>query len=409
MIRAPSAFPHARHPQTNGAPMNEQQPSPFENAATEPFANVETNPFATPSPAPAAAAPEPVATFAGRTPRKTAAVRAGIIVGTGLLVVVGAAVAMGASPSPASSGTGNQPQAQPGGNGNGNGNGFGRSFGGPFGQFLPGGPNGKPFRDGGPGFKDGREFGKITVTAISGDSVSLATEDGWTRTITVTSTTKITKGGAAATLTDLKVGDVVRFGQTRNADGSFTITALEIVQPQVAGTVTAVGSDTITITLRDGTSQTLKTSASTTYHLEDGTGTRADVSVGATIVATGEKASDGSLDASSVWVRLPHVVGTVTSTTSSSVTIKRPDGTTLTIHVDANTTIRVAGVDSAKLSDLKTGMIVVAEGTQRSDGSIDARAIGAGQPGKLKGLGHDKQDDTPDASPAPNASGSSNG
>ena len=36
---------------------------------------------------------------------------------------------------------------------------------------------------GGPGF--GRGMGGVTITAISGNSISLATEDGWTRTITV--------------------------------------------------------------------------------------------------------------------------------------------------------------------------------------------------------------------------------
>ena len=55
-------------------------------------------------------------------------------------------------------------------------------------------------------------------------------------------------------------------------------------------------------------------------------------------------------------------------------------------------------------------MIVVAEGTQRADGSIDARAIGAGQPGTFRGLGHDKHlNPTPDASAAPSASGSTTG
>ena len=332
--------------------MNDQNPFSVEPAPTEPFAGLEGSPSAgqTPAEGRAPAAAAAAVSFAGKTPRKTAALRAGIVVGTGLLVVVGAAVAMGASPSPAPSGTGGDPQTQPGGNGNG----FGHTFGGPFGQLLPGDPgaNGKGLGRDGFGFNNGRGFGQISVTAINGNSVSLATEDGWTRTITVTSTTKITKGGAAATLADLDVGDVVRFRQTRNSDGTWTITAIEIVQPHVAGTVTAVSTDTITITLRDGTTGTIHTTGSTTYHVENGDGTRSDVTVGSTIVATGEKAADGSLNAGSIWIRLPHVVGTVTATTSSTITISRPDGTSLTIHVGSGTAIRVAGVDSASLSDI---------------------------------------------------------
>ena len=390
------------------------QPRP---APSEPVAPAEatlTDPFPTAQPHVSAdGAALPAATFTGRTPRKTGAVRAGVIVGTGLLVAIGAAVAMGASPAPSSSG--GSPQAVPsqgnGNHGNGNqGNGRFGPFGG-FGGFGPpgaGGP-GKPF--GGPGAVAGRGFGDIKVTAVSGSSVSLATDDGWTRTITVTGTTTITKGGAAATLADLAVGDSVRLSQTRNADGTYTIKAIAIVLPQVAGTVTAVGTDTITITLRDGTSQTIRTNGSTAYHLEQADGKRSDVSVGSAIVATGEKAADGSLTASSVWVRLPHVAGTVTAIDGSTITISRRDGTTVTIHAGSATTIRVAGVDNAKLSDITTGMVIAVEGTQRADGSIDARAIGAGKLGKPgKGPGHDRQPGgAPDGSPAPNASSGTTG
>jgi hypothetical protein len=383
--------------------MNDQHPpTPIGTSPVDRFNRPAADPFPEAGGAPARPGG---ATFSGRTPRRTAAIRAGVVVGTGLLVVIGAAVAMGASPS-ASPSSGGQPRTQPGpGGANGNGHGFG-----PFGHLLPGGPDGGAFPGGGPGWKDGRGLGRVSVTKISGDSVSLATEDGWTRTITVTGTTKITKGGVAATLADLAVGDVIRFGQTRNGDGTWTITAIDIVQPQVAGTVTAVGSDTITIALRDGTSRTIRTNGSTAYHLERSDATRADVTVGAAILATGEKASDGSLAASSVWVRLPHVVGTVTGTTTDTITLSRRDGTSVTIHVGAGTAIRVAGVDSATLSDIKTGMVVVVEGTQRADGSLDARAIGAGDRGKGKGLGHDRQPGlAPDASPAPAASSGSEG
>ena len=366
-------------------------------------------------PFPAGAAPDdfagtPAATFTGRTPRKTAAVRAGMIVGTGLLIAIGAAAAMGASPTPSSS-SGASPQTVPGkgGGGPGAGQGGGRfdPFG-AFGGFGPLGPGGPGKALGGPGAMAGHGFGQIKVTAVAGSSISLATDDGWTRTITVSSTTTITKGGAAATLADLAVGDSVRLAQTRNADGTYTITAIAIVLPQVAGTVTAVDTDSITITLRDGTTQAIRTNGSTTYHLDEADGKRADVTVGAAIVATGEKAADGSLTASSVWVRSPRVAGTVTAISGSTITLSRRDGTTVTIHVAAGTTIRVAGVGNAKLSDISTGMVIAVEGTQRADGSIDARAIGAGKLGK--GLGRDWQPGgVPKGSPAPNASGGTTG
>lgn len=346
----------------------------------------------------------PAASFIGRTARKSEAVRAGMIVGTGLVVALGAAVAMGASPSATpSSAAGGQTQSQPA-----IGTGAGPAApGGPGFEFGPGG------RKGGPGRGDGRGFGQISVTAASGSSLSLATADGWTRTIAVTDATKVTKGGAAAARTDITVGDAIRFSQTPNADGTFTITAIEIVQPHVAGTVTAVAADSLTITLRDGTSQTIKTTESTTYHVERADGTRADITVGAAIVATGEKATDGSLTAGSVWVRLPHVMGTVTGTTGDTITITAGDGSTVTVHVGSGTTFRVAGVDTATIADVKAGMRIVVEGTKRTDGSIDATEIGAGDMGdRDKGLGrwHDGPPDAdPDASPAPDASAGTEG
>ena len=113
--------------------------------------------------------------------------------------------------------------------------------------------------------------------------------------------------------------------------------------------MTAVGADTITITLRDGTSQTISTTSGTTYRAGKTAGTRADVTVGTVIVATGEKAADGSLTATSVNVRLPHVRGSVTATTADTITITRRDRTTVTIHVDSDTTFQVPGVAAATL------------------------------------------------------------
>ncbi len=370
------------------------------------------------------------AAFGGRTPSRFPAVRAGIILGCALVVAVGTAVVMGASPgSPDPSAQGGaQPSAAPsaapnqgngqGNQGNGRGNGGpsfgGRPFGafGPFGPLLPipfgGGPAAGPFAGGGPGNGNrfgGIGFGTVTVTAISGDQLTLATDDGWTRTITVTSDTKVTKGGQAAALGDIRVGDEIRFTEAKNADGSWTITNVAIVEPQVAGTVTAVGDDTITIAGRDGTSQTIHTNGSTTYHRGSAAATRSDVTVGSTIFAAGDRGSDGSITATTVTIVPARVVGTVSAVSGDTITISRPDGTTMTVHVSASTSVSVAGVQNATISDVKPGMVVGVEGSQRSDGSLDATAVRAGQPGQLHG-GHGPG---PKNAPAPAPSGSPSG
>ena len=147
----------------------------------------------------------------------------------------------------------------------------------------------------------------ITISAISGSDITLTSSSGWTRTITVTDTTTLTRAGQKIAVTDLKVGDEVRVRETRNADGTTTISQIDVV--------------------------------------------------------------------------LPQVVGRVTATTSDTITIERPDGTSMTIHVDASTTYQVRGLTTATLADIKAGMIVVATGPQNTDGSLQALAVRAAAAG----------------------------
>jgi hypothetical protein len=166
--------------------------------------------------------------------------------------------------------------------------------------------------------------------------VSFRTEDGWTRTIAVTSEMTITKGGATIPVSDLNVGDQVRIAEKRNDDGTYAVTQIHVVQPTIGGRVTAIDGSTITVTV--------------------------------------------------------------------------PGGTTAKIHVNADTKISVNGTAGAKVSDIKVDSFVIAEGTQRSDGSLDASTVHSGlgpMPGK-GGPGHpggrSGAPDSPKTSPAPSTS-----
>jgi hypothetical protein len=317
------------------------------------------------------------------------ATRVGIALGVALLIVVGAVATMAASPAPSSSpssGSGGGTTIQPG----------------PFGAGpLIRGLAGKAFADRGFG-----GFREITITAIDGSNVTLKTDDGWTRTITVTSETTIQKGGQDAALADLEVGDQIRFAQRRNDDGSWTVTTIRVVEPKVAGTVTAVSSGGFTITDRSGLSRSITTSSSTTYRLGDQAATAADVKVGSRVVATGQPGSGNAFTATTVVIAQPRVAGTVTAKGTNSFTLQRRDGTTVTVHVDADTTWRLPGVTNPGLDDLTVGMRVGAVGTQNSDGSIDASAVLAGR-GRgswdKEGKGNDQNPD--EAAPSPSPSG----
>lgn len=153
----------------------------------------------------------------------------------------------------------------------------------------------------GPGrFFGDRGRGGIEITAISGSKISLATVDGWTRTITVDSGTTYAKGSDTIALKDLAVGDEIRFRQTREDDGTFTIDAIAVIPPHAGGTVTAISGSTITVERRDGSTATIKVTSGTKYSIAGADGSLADVKVGMRLMAEGTKNSDGSLTASEV-------------------------------------------------------------------------------------------------------------
>jgi hypothetical protein len=151
----------------------------------------------------------------------------------------------------------------------------------------------------GPGVR-GVGHGGVTITAISGNDISLETGDGWKRTITVDSGTTYAKGGATIALADLKVGDQVGFKQTKESDGTYTIDKVVVVLPHLGGLVTAIDGSTITVAQRDGTTAKITVTGTTTYKVAGADATLADVKVGMIVEAAGTKNSDGSLTASVV-------------------------------------------------------------------------------------------------------------
>ena len=107
--------------------------------------------------------------------------------------------------------------------------------------------------------------------------MTLTTDDGWTRTIAVTDSVALTKGGQTIALSDLAVGDQVRIEQTHNADGTYTVTGLAVVVPSVRGTVSDVTSSGFKVTTRDGSMWTIAVDGSTEVQFGNVDGIMADV------------------------------------------------------------------------------------------------------------------------------------
>ena len=360
-----------------------------------------SDPVALPGPAmepgPAQNAPD-AAAFSGR-PSGPSRLRVGLVGGAAVALAVGV-VATSLAASPAPSGTsGNIPAATTSGVGLG-------------------------IEDGSAGFDHGRfggvGRGDITITAISGSDVTLGTDDGWRRTIAISDTVDLTRGGQDVALAALKVGDQVRFRQTRNDDGTYTVTALAVVVPTVRGEVSDVTSSGFKVTTRDGAVWTVTINGSTSYAFGSGDGTLTDVTNGETVVVAGDSTGDNALTALSVRVNADQAAGTVTAKTTDTITITKRDGSTLTVHVDGDTTYRVRGAETTtdSLADVTADMTIGVSGRLRADGSIDADVVLAGAgggfrdgiegrggfdgfPGRGGFHGPDGTDDssTPDASP----------
>jgi hypothetical protein len=244
---------------------------------------------------------------------------------------------------------------------------------------MMGDPDGNGF---GPGAGMGRGgrmgnrgmFASISITSIDGTKLTLATADGWTRTIDAAGAT-VQKSGQAVNLSTLKVGDSIVFDQARQTDGTYKITTIQIVLPHADGTVKSASDSSVTLTQRDGTEKVLQLTSSTAYKLAGAASTKAALTVGAAVDAEGTTATDGTFTATLVNIRAAQAGGTVTAKGATSITVKTRDGSSFTINVGSTTTYQVAGKTAASLSDVAVGAIVIAEGTRNTGGTFTATVV----------------------------------
>jgi hypothetical protein len=152
----------------------------------------------------------------------------------------------------------------------------------------------------GPGSRGDRAGGYVTVASNDGTSLVLETTDGWTRTIDTTGVV-LTRDGTTITTADILVGEPVRVVQTRNADGSYTVTGIE-VQPAVAfGTVGTPSADGFTVVGEDGATTTVGVTPETTWAARGAaSASLADATAGRSVAVEGQLQPDGSIVATRV-------------------------------------------------------------------------------------------------------------
>ncbi len=225
-------------------------------------------------------------------------IRVAIVAAVAIVLALSAAITLAAAPSAPAAGAG---PAAPTGSAAPN-KVVGPSTGAGRGFALPGFFGGLGALGGGfGGPAAGPGLGAATIVSIDGPNLSLKTVDGWTRTIKVTSLTRISRAGQSIGLSALHPGDSIGFRESGASDGTYQIDAITVILPHVAGQVSAISGGTITVRQFDGTTATIRTGSSTTFRiLGVAKATIADLKVGMAINAQGTKNGDGSLQALAV-------------------------------------------------------------------------------------------------------------
>ncbi|HEX7495848.1 MAG TPA: DUF5666 domain-containing protein [Candidatus Limnocylindrales bacterium] len=149
------------------------------------------------------------------------------------------------------------------------------------------------------------------------------------------------------------------------------------VVPTASGTVTAVGSSSVTINQQGGSTRTLTLTGSTTYTMGGATVGQSALVVGARITARGSADSSGNFTATAVTIQPALVSGTVASKTTSTIVVTTTAGKTVTVNVSSSTKYSVRGVSSATLDSIAVGYTVQAQGTLNADGSLTATIVQA--------------------------------
>jgi|GEM_PF-2405454 len=138
------------------------------------------------------------------------------------------------------------------------------------------------------------------VTAVSASSITIANYAGVSSTYQITPATTVTDQKTASSVANIVVGDHVSIATSSSASSIATSIA---IQPSfVAGKVTSVSGNTITVSTWNNQTDTVDVTSSTTYSKGKATASLSAVTVGSTIFAQGSFASASTLTATKVTI-----------------------------------------------------------------------------------------------------------
>ena len=214
-------------------------------------------------------------------------------------------------------------------------------------------------------------FGRVlAVTGVSENTITATGRRGQTVTVQVSEATTYTEAGASASLTAIHPGSLIAVRGSRADTSATTINAtrVAILLSRVAGVVTNVTGNTITLTGFDGASHTVNVTGQTRYQKAGASAALSDVTSGTAIVAAGTLDSNGTLTGVRVLIRVPRIGGEVTAVNGSSYTVTARFGATYTVNPTSSTTYANPNGTATSASAVKVGTYIAAEGTLSADG-----------------------------------------
>lgn len=147
------------------------------------------------------------------------------------------------------------------------------------------------------------------------------------------------------------------------------------------GVITAIGSNSFTLSHPDGSTQTVNTTASTTYTRDGASSTASALAVGERVDVrptqppSSSTSSSSPVTAASVNIEDPQIHGTVESVSNNVLTIVDEQGFWRTVDLSQSTTYTDSGNSSTQAA-LTQGKRVVATGTVDNDHtSLDATSV----------------------------------
>lgn len=241
------------------------------------------------------------------------------------------------------------------------------------------------------GEQGGQRGASGTISAISGNTLTLKQGNVIVIQATLNPNTVYIKAGQTITQNDLKVGQLATVRTTTASDGSVSISMVEVQLNRAGGTISTLDASSLTLTRSNNTAIKVALTSATSYLDLGKNVSLSDLKAGLRVEVAGTLNADGSLNAEIVTIQHDQLAGTVTAINGTNLTIQsegkgrgeaqgKGKGTTTpasgtttssnlkTITVTSNTSY-LAGGQAIQLSNLAVGDKIEAVGTLSSDRS----------------------------------------